>query len=95
MSGIGMDAAKEKREGAIWTEETILREVIKETSEILVNLERRLSPILRNVPTATSQTGSQPPEEAVPDLVQRLRARKGEVREIQEHVSSLLQRLEI
>ena len=92
-----MDTATEKRNGAIWKEESTLQELIEQVTEKVVQLEKRLSPILRpHEPTTPAAEGAkQPPEERLPDLVGRLHARVGGVRDIQSHLGSLLSRLEI
>lgn len=93
MSGIGQTVT-EKREGAIWKEEALLQELIEQVSEKVVNLERRLVPILRSEPPKP-EDGAEKAQQAVPDLVGRLENRVCEVRRIQFRLGSLLDRLEI
>ena len=94
MSGTIGEATTEKREGAIWKEELLLQELIEQVGEKVVNLERRLAPILRSEPPKVDGDAKEP-KQAVPDLVERLQARVGAVRNIQFALGSLLERLEI
>ena len=94
MAGTIGEATTEKREGAIWKQESLLQELIEQVSEKVVQLERRLAPILRNDPPKAGG-GAEEAKQVVPDLVERLEARVGEVRRIQSHLGSLVDRLEI
>ena len=97
MSGIGMDTATEKRDGALWQEEAQLQEIIETVANRFGILEKRLSPILRphELATAATEGAKQPPEERLPALVERLRARKAAVGVIETKIASVLERLEI
>jgi len=92
MSGIGQDA-KEAPKGAIWSEESLLRDLINQISERLEKLECRLQPVLRSASPPSPETDKA--EEAVPDLVQRLRDRIRTAQSIDGSLVSLLERLEI
>ena len=94
MSGIGMDAATEKRDGALWQEEAQLQEIIETVANRFGILEKRLSPILREHGSAV-QTPKEPAADNLPDLVERLRARKAAVQAIEVKLASVLERLEI
>jgi hypothetical protein len=97
MSGTIGDAKTEKRDGALWQEEEQLQEIIETVANRFAILEKRLSPILRahGPATAIGENAKEPPEERVPDLVQRLRTRKAAVQAIETKLASLLERLEI
>lgn len=99
MADIGMDAtaSTEKRNGEVWKEESLLREVINAISENLERLECRLQPILRlpTPPPPTPTSGEAKVIESVPDLVARLRNRTSTARSVKDSLASLLERLEI
>ena len=96
MQGTIGEATTEKREGALWQEEAQLHEIVDTVANRFGILEKRLSPILRAHGPATSEEGAkQPPEERLPDLVERLRARKAAVEVIETKIASVLERLEI
>ena len=91
---IGGEVATEKREGAIWKEESLLQELVEQVAEKVVQLERRLVPILRSEPPQAAG-GAKEEKQAAPELVDRLNASVGGVRNIKSHLGSLLDRLEI
>ena len=99
MADKGMDptVSTEKRNGEVWKEESLLREVINAISEKLERLECRLQPILRppTPPPPNPAGGEAKLLESVPDLVARLRTRTSTARSVKDSLVSLLERLEI
>lgn len=93
MPGTIGETTAEKRQGAVWEEDSALQDAISNANEQVIRLERKLSPILKSVPP---QAQSEKPEKPhLPELLDRLHARCEAVRAIENQLGSLVERLEI
>ena len=85
--------ATEKRQGAVWEQDSALQDAISNANEQVARLERKLSPILKSVPPQIESEKTEKPH--LPELLDRLQARYEAVRAIDSQLGSLVGRLEI